>query len=332
MSLDRHCSELSRLKFEPCIPPFWARSGHAQTLWGHFLPSRIKGAVGERIEIVLADGDRLVGTHHKGKGPLTVYLFHGLGGSSDVDYMQRTAQVSTQLDCPVILVNHRGFGEGAGLARGPFHSGRIEDLSAVIQYGRALYPLNAHVAVGFSLSGNMLLLMLGKKKGQLPDYAIAVNPSIELENSSITLGRGFNRIYDLSFSRLLRQTVRQKQRIGLWTKPIHFSPLMGVREFDEAYTAREGGFLDRAQYYTQCSSISVLSEVQVPTVLLSTRDDPIVNYQLFVRCKLSPSVHLHLEEHGGHLGYLTKSKTPLGTRRWLDYAMYRYLQFFRKGV
>ena len=39
----------------------------------------------------------------------------------------------------------------------------------------------------------------------------------------------------------------------------------------------------------------------------------------------SPAVHRHQERHGGHCGYLSAKVTPLGTRRWMDYAVDHYL-------
>ena len=50
-----------QLNLEPCMPPLWAPSGHAQTLLGHLLPSPMLKLEGKRVEIDLPDGDRLVG-------------------------------------------------------------------------------------------------------------------------------------------------------------------------------------------------------------------------------------------------------------------------------
>src|SRR5215204_834407 len=74
------------LSLEPCIPPYWAGSGHAQTIWGHLLPSPTPGVRGDRVEVELPDGDCLVGMRFVGGDDRRVaYLFHGLGGTSDAD-------------------------------------------------------------------------------------------------------------------------------------------------------------------------------------------------------------------------------------------------------
>jgi predicted alpha/beta-fold hydrolase len=60
----------------------------------------------------------------------------------------------------------------------------------------------------------------------------------------------------------------------------------------------------------------------VPTVILTSLDDPFAPGGDVVKCALSPAVHLHTEPHGGHMGYLSRN---LAGFRWLDYALEHYL-------
>ena len=59
--------------------------------------------------------------------------------------------------------------------------------------------------------------------------------------------------------------------------------------------------------------------IGTPTLILTSKEDPFVAVEHYHQAKLSPSVQLHIEEFGGHLGYLSENPTPLGSRRWLDY-------------
>jgi len=118
-----------------CTAPWWANGAHAQTLFGHLLPSR-----GERMasrrgvaarEIALEDGDRLRVYELAGTSGVRVHLFHGLSGDVDSDYMRRTASVLGARGHSVWAVNHRGCGSGRGLAARPYplrqqrrHAGR----------------------------------------------------------------------------------------------------------------------------------------------------------------------------------------------------------------
>lgn len=285
---------------------------------GHLIPSPELRLPHELIHFSTEDGEKLAARYVAGKGDLVVYLFHGLGGSIASGYMRRAAALAAGLGASVYLVNHRGCGEGKGLAERPYHSGSAEDLSVAIAFGRKRDPGKLHVAVGFSLSANaLLLLMSGARGSALPDAAIAVNAPIDLDRASASLHQGFNRIYDLKFVWDCRKGLRDPGAVPIFTT---------IREFDELYTARAGGFEGREDYYRQCSTKGLLERIQAPTLVLMSKDDPFIDYRDYLDTKLSPSVLLHLEERGGHLGYLSANPTPLGTRRWLDYALVHYLR------
>lgn len=306
----------ARGSIPPCTPPFWAKSGHAQTLLGHLLPSRVPELGGTELRIPLeSPHEVLSSTLIRGTVPGVVYLFHGLGGSTEAGYMRRSALSAKNLGYSVFLNNHRGCGSGMGLATEPYHSGRGEDLSAVIAYGRSLFPDHLHIAIGFSLSANALLLLSAGIRGSVaPDVAIAVNGPIDLDHASRKLEKGLNRLYDWNFVRELKAHVRKNH--GLKLGRIHT-----LRDFDAVYTAPAGGFQDRETYYRVCSSGTHLREVRIPTVLLTAEDDPFIDAKIYRSTAHSPSVLLHIERNGGHMGYLTR-----GGKRWLDQALKTYLE------
>ena len=83
---------------QPCHAPWFAAGGHAQTLWGHVLPSR--GAAvstrpdARRMQVALGDGDELVAYALPGTSGLRVHLFHGLSGDVDADYMHHLSALA----------------------------------------------------------------------------------------------------------------------------------------------------------------------------------------------------------------------------------------------
>jgi len=293
----------------PCRPPAWARGGHAQTIWGHLLPCDAPRIRGERAEIALADGDRLVLFHEPGTTDTVVYLFHGLGGDSDADYVRRAARALRPHS--VVALNHRGCGAGRGLARGPYNSGSAPELAEAIAWGRRRHPRARHVAIGFSLSGNALLLLLARGGG--PDAAIAVNPPIDLAACSAAISRGFNRVYDARFV------------LGCWRDPRAkghgIRPWHTLRDVDERYTARAAGYRDADDYYATCSAGPRLGRIGRPTVILTAADDPFVPVESFA--SVPPVVHLHVEPVGGHVGYIAHDG------RWLDRALPAYVESLR---
>ena len=308
----------------PCVAPWWARGAHLQTVLGDQLPSPAPQTLGESIRIRLEDGDSLAGRTWAGTTDTVVLLFHGLGGSHDATYMNRTVLLSQSRGHSIWAMDHRGCGDGRGLAKGPYHSGRAGDIGAVIKAARQTHPGKRIAVIGFSLSGNALLLNLGDGIGifEKPDVAIAVNPPIDLARCAVKLKTGINRIYDLRFVIRCRRSVRERVEDGLIQDIYRIPRFCALTDFDDYYTAPASGFTNREDYYERCSAGPHLTHIQKPTVILMAEDDPFVAVESFRECKVSDSVHLHIESTGGHMGYLSNGNS---SRRWLDMALGHYL-------
>ncbi|HCZ32445.1 MAG TPA: thioesterase, partial [Holophagaceae bacterium] len=166
----------------PCRAPWWAASGHLQTILGNYLPGEPSSHPSEPFRIPLPDGDLLTGRHYPGEADVLTLVFHGLGGDDQAHYVRRTVTLARKLGHHVWTVNHRGCGEGRGLAKRPYHSGSGDDLGAAFAAARERHPELRQLAVAYSLSANALLLNLGgglpEPAGQ-PDAAIAVNPPVD---------------------------------------------------------------------------------------------------------------------------------------------------------
>ncbi|MEL6712900.1 MAG: alpha/beta fold hydrolase [Planctomycetota bacterium] len=333
----------------PCAPPLWARGGQAQTLLGHFLPAGgealgpgVPGVERRELEVGSPAGDRIVvlDAGPTGRGPLdgvTVHLFHGLTGSSDSSYVRLAADVVRARGARVRLFNHRGQGPGEGLARGLYHSGSWPDLFAAVADARARDAAGEggpHVGVGFSLSANTLLLGAARAADHpgCPDAVLAVNPPVDLAATADAIRAGFNRVYDRNFVAGLKRALDERRA----RDPATYGALevprgASVRTFDERVTAPLAGYGSADAYYADCSSGPELAALGVPSVVLSSADDPFVPASTIAaaveraraaRHDASPPLHLHLESTGGHLGYLARG----AERRWLAGALGWYVE------
>ena len=310
----------------PCRPPWWARGGHLQTILGNYLPGEEPAFPSEPFRISLPDGDQLAGHHYPGETKVLVLVFHGLGGDDQAHYVRRTVSLARAQGHHVWTLNHRGCGTGRGLATKPYHSGSGDDLGTAFAAAREQHPDLRQLAVGYSLSANALLLNLGQglpSPTAQPDAAIAVNPPADLGACSAAIHHGINRLYELRFIRRCRAAIRQRVEDGLIEDVFPTWPTMSLRQFDEAYTARAGGFRDADDYYARCSARHHLAKITVPTVLLMAQDDPFIPWHHAVEAKPSAAVHLHLEPCGGHMVYLSRD---LPGHRWLPYAVAHYAQ------
>ncbi|MFN7728299.1 MAG: YheT family hydrolase [Bdellovibrio sp.] len=290
----------------------------------------------------LPDQDQVVLRVHEQDSEWVVLLCHGLTGSADSTYMHRiTHQFLSSGLASVVRMNHRNCGEGQGLAKHPYHSGRSDDLGFAVAQVRRRFPKKKVLAIGFSMSANALLLLMSRvvppaqifnpadfEQNQaqldlsLPDAAITVNAPIHLEKSARQLSQSLNRLYEINFMTNLHFLLKKLEREGHLqpTRGVH--PLMKVSAFDDLFTAPRSGFASGLDYYTICSAKTYLQKIDRPTACLTAANDPFVDYQEYLRAPLPPMVRLHIEREGGHMGYLHKEKTPLGNHRWLDYGVF----------
>jgi predicted alpha/beta-fold hydrolase len=318
---------LQRLSLISCDAPVWANNGHGQTLASHFMKSPTLAKLGEKIKVDLPDGDRLFYYVNPGSSNFVVAMFHGLSGDSNSDYMQRSALVCKHLGHTAVLVNHRGAGEDVLNAKLPYHSGSTDDMSAVLRDLRVRFPNKKIITIGYSLSGNILLSLLGGyRNGEKPDGAITVNAPLLLGKGSLLLKRGFNRLYDVRFVLRLRRLIEEKYQHGVITKRYKVPPWTTLHAFDQIYTAPASGFKDRDDYYDSCSSIQFVDRIVTPTHILTAEDDPFIDVNDYRSAKFSSSCQLHVEKRGGHMGYIAKNPLPQWGHRWLDYYIHEALK------
>ncbi len=300
--------DLKLTKFEPLIP-FW--TGHSQTILGHIVPSEPLQKKFESEILKLHDGDELLLEWTTGEKPFTLSLYHGLAGDAQADYIRRSANIAIELGWNVVLVNHRGATEKAK-SKKSYHSGRGEDAEAVIEWSRKHFPNTKQVALGFSMSGSILLNLLSHRYGtKQPDFAVVVNAPLNLGRSSELLTKGFSKIYDFRFYQLLKKIIVKKDNMKF--------PLLGrTLDIDEAYTSKANGFKDREDYYLQCSTRDYVQRIETPLFVLTSEDDPFVDIADYRKAQWPKAVNLTVNKHGGHMGYFSKKSDPKYGRRWLD--------------
>ena len=319
----------------PCQPPLWAKTSHIHTIVAYLMPSPSAGDCDQKLLVAVTGGDKLVSFYYKGTKKISLYLFHGLSGDTDSSYMQRTCILARNLGAHVYLTNHRGCGEGVGLAHEPYHSGRTDDVSQVVALGRLRNPDHMHVVIGFSLSGNVVLLLaagVGVEPGGLPDSVISVNAPIHLEKTAKNLTSGFNILYDQQFVGEAKRAFRIREKKNLMTKKYEFPKILTTYKFDAVYTGHAAGYGDRENYYQSCSAAQFLSEIKIPTLILTSADDPFVDVADFKSAKPSAKAQMHIEKYGGHLGYLNRKPLPVGGVRWLDYFMHEQIAGLIKAL
>jgi len=294
-----------------------AVGGHRQTLLGYWQRRFLKWPLPTEDMIVDAgDGVRLLlrTSWQPGirEGRPTLVLVHGLGSSDQATYALATGRFAWERGWHVVRMNMRGAGDAEALCPRLYNAGVDGDLVAIL---RAVARMTTRLAVvGFSLGGNLALLALGRRAGDLPRGligAVAVSPPIDLAASAEALERPGNRFYQRWFMRGLCNGYVRRQRLSpdLYEAGRERN-LRTIRQFDDAITAPYGGYRDAADYYFQSSAARYLSGVDRPALILTAADDPMVPAGSVASWELPPTVSREVVFTGGHMGFVGPTKAP----------------------
>jgi predicted alpha/beta-fold hydrolase len=309
---------LSERPFKP-HPLF--TGGHAQTLGGYAWPRRVSLKAHRHDEQRLFEvepGVKLLAYcrwHDNRQEHPTIIVLHGLEGSSEARYMLGTAAKALRQNFNTIRLNLRNCGNTEHLTPTLYNSGLSGDILAVVNELVEHDGLRRIFLVGYSMSGNIVLKLAGENGEQIVDRVsgvCAVSPSVDLSACADAIERRANWVYRESFIRSLHRRIKQKHKLfpELYdTTGIHL--IRTIREFDERYTAADGGYKDAADYYARASSLPLIQHIRIPTLIIHAQDDPFIPFESFQHPSLTTNPHVILlaPEHGGHLGFVAADTT-----------------------
>jgi hypothetical protein len=300
---------------EPTIyrPAWWARGGHAQTLWGKFFRPNL-AITTHRERWDTPDGDfidiyRLSATP---SAPRLLFL-HGLEGTIRSHYVAGFFIEAKRRGWAADLMIFRGCGDEPNRAPRFYHSGDTNDITFVLDRILAEIPDAPIGLAGVSLGGNVLLKFLGERGNTLPRRvraAAAISVPFDLEAGCRFISRGFSKIYDRHFLRTLKRKAFEKldRFPGLFDRD-QLERAQTIFEFDDAVTAPVHGFANAHDYYSRSSALGFLDRITVPTLLLSAVDDPFLPATVLDRVRTIAETNSRLEleftEHGGHAGFVS---------------------------
>jgi predicted alpha/beta-fold hydrolase len=312
--LEAIASELQSKPFEP-HPRF--RSGHAQTFAAYYWPRRkflhrAHRADESRI-FEVEPGVRLLAhcrwQRERLKHP-TIILVHGLEGSNASVYMLGTSEKAAAAGFNVVRLNLRNCGNTEHMTPTLYHAGLISDLRAILSELVEQDSLHHIFLVGFSMGGNMTLMLAGHDADALPQElagVCAVSPTIDLRSCVEAIEWRSNRLYKHSFLRSMKNRIRRKRRLfpELYdTKGL--GRVRSLKDFDERFTRICGGYESADEYYEGASARLFISRIRTPTLMIAAKDDPFVPFEPFRDSSINenPNIIFLAPEHGGHVGFI----------------------------
>ena len=313
----------------PTVPPpsfrpaWWVPGPHAQTVYGK-LVRRPRHAPTRAERWDTPDGDFLDVVRLDPSGPFAgradaprLLLLHGLEGGLQSHYVHGLFAECARRGWGMDLMLHRSCGPEMNRARRFYHSGETGDAALFVGRVAAEHPGAPLALCGVSLGGNQLVKYLGERgAGAAPDgvppnvrAAAAVSVPYDLARGSRHIGRGFSRLYERHFLRLLvRKTELKLLAYPDLVDRTRLAELRTLWDFDDVLTSPLHGFRDAADYYGRSSALGYLAGVRIPTLLLSAADDPFLPAAVLddVRraAAVNPCLTLEFHARGGHVGFV----------------------------
>jgi predicted alpha/beta-fold hydrolase len=304
----------------------WLRNAHAMTLAGALLPRRtpeLRRAEDRLFEV--EPGTKLLARCNWQREPRrspTLALVHGLEGSSESTYMRGLAALALAGGFNVLRINQRNCGGTERLTATLYNSGLSGDFRAVLFELIERDRLPQIFFAGYSMGGNLILKMAGELGAAAPRPlrgVCGVCPTLDLAACVDAIARPGNRIYQWHFVRDLKSRMRRKAKLFPGQFALNgMGRVRTVREFDEAITAPHCGYRDAADYYQRASALRTARQIAVPTLILTSKDDPVVPFASFERPEIAgnPRIQVVATEHGGHCSFISQSPGP--ERYWAE--------------
>ena len=298
-------------------PPLALRNAHVMTLVPRYWPrdTSLIGLPQEGRLFAVTPDTQLFGWCHwqntRTSCP-TVILVHGLEGCSESHYMRGIAAKVYAEGFNVIRMNQRTCGGTEHLTPTLYNSGLSGDYRAIIRELAHQDSLKQIWLAGYSMGGNLVLKAAGELGTSEPALAgvVAVCPNIDPTQCVRALEERRNWLYHQHFLVRLKARLRRKATLlpGRWDLT-GLDRITRITDFDDRYTAPDGGYRNAEEYYDRAGARHVLAAIGVPTLVITAQDDPFIPFPMFALPLIQnhPKVRLLAPRHGGHCGFFHQS-------------------------
>jgi len=290
-------------------PLFLFKNAHIQSVYPTLF-RKVRGVNYVRERILTPDGDFIDLDLSSVGSDRAVIILHGLEGHSQRSYMLGMIKACNRRGWDGVAFNFRGCSGEPNRRLRSYHSGETEDLHTVVCHMLKQPRYRMLSLVGFSIGGNITLKYMGERGAKLSPFIKsggAISVPCDLASSAWKLSERSNVLYMKRFLKMFHGKIRSKMRI--MPHKINdrgFKSIRTFKEFDDRYTAPIHGYSSAGDYWSKCSCKQFISEIKIPTLLISARNDPFLSPDCYPVEEAKQSRHLFFEmpESGGHLGFI----------------------------
>ena len=318
---------LENSSYQPNLP---FKSGHFNTIYRTLFHKMEVSFERERMET--SDQDFMDLDFTRTGSKKLVVILHGLEGSSQSTYMKALTLVLKEEAMDSVAVNFRGCSGEANRLLSSYHSGKTDDLAEVFNYLEKHHEYDEYFLVGYSLGGNLALKYLGEGRSDISSKlkaAVAVSVPCDLKGSSEEISKFWNRVYMQRFLISLKKKTLEKLELfpEARLERERVGRVQNFLDFDNLYTAPVHGFTDAFDYWARNSCNQFLEGIQIPSLLITSTDDPFLSETCFPFKEAKSHRYFHLEatRFGGHVGF--NSQFNKGSGFWLERRIAGYFSY-----
>jgi predicted alpha/beta-fold hydrolase len=296
-------------------PGFLVRNPHIQTILGS-MKFRLAGKnpmidASREMIIDAGAGIRLLGyyspqslSHPKG----LVTLIHGWEGNSNSAYILSTGKYLYEKGYDIFRLNLRDHGNSLHLNEGLFHGALIEETFQAVHNIALLSPQIPYYIIGFSLGGNFALrIALKHTFSEIPRlrHVFCISPALDPYKSTVAIDESFP-IYRHYFMNKWKKSLKKKQ--SLFPSRYEFQDILKEKTcmaLTGAIMSYYPDFKSYREYFNRYTLLgNVFVELSTPVTIITSEDDPVVPVDDFHKLEKNRYLHLLIQNHGGHCGFL----------------------------
>jgi hypothetical protein len=246
---------------------------------------------------------RLTGRIHHAASDDLLVLVHGLGGSIDSHYMLEAVRAAEAAGIACLRVNIRGSDR---TGEDIYHAALTEDLHAALASPEIARYRRIHL-LGYSLGGHIVLYAATEDIDRRVRSVAAVCPVLDLHSAS----RAIDEPRRLPYRRHVLNAIKDvyaavaRRREALPLPLAEALRIRTLREWDERIVVPRFGYDSVEHYYDEASVAPRLGRLEVPSLVVAARHDPMVPAHTLVPVLESagPPLEARWIERGGHVGF-----------------------------
>jgi predicted alpha/beta-fold hydrolase len=317
-------------------PPRFLQNRHVQSILASFkLRKLFFKQTAKRLEsasrdVLLPSGDQihlhcLVTEHTSPQNDHTrplVILIHGWEGSANSTYLLSAAATLFDNGYDIIRLHLRDHGPSHHLNTELFHGARIDEVVLAIQSINQQFPRQNTYLTGFSLGGNFALRVAQKalKNNLQLTKVVAISPVINPIETMKALENG-SALYRTYFMRKWRKSLIIKH--ATFPEKVNLdivSNANNLMALTEMLVDQHTNFTSVNSYFNSYTLTGTqLTEIEIPTVIITAEDDPVIPVDDFNKIINSANVSIQIHAHGGHCGFINNYKLE----SWIDEELLR---------